>query len=45
VGIAAVSLSCGVLWGSPRPLTGLADPAQHGYPSPADFRILMTTFL
>jgi hypothetical protein len=41
-GSAAVSLSCGVLWGSPKPLTGLADP--HGYPSPADLRILMITF-
>ncbi len=26
-GSAAVSRTCGVLWGSPKPLTGLADPA------------------
>jgi hypothetical protein len=43
VGIAAVSLSCGVSVGLAEALTGLAD--RHGYPSPADFRILAITFL
>ena len=38
-----MSLSCWVSVGSPKPLTGPANPAR-GYPSPADFRILMTTF-
>jgi hypothetical protein len=42
-GSAAASLSCGVPVGSPKPLTGPADPAR-GYLDLADFRFLMTTF-